>query len=158
MIIAIAFRLSTFNSIGFTTNPTLLQDEFIIWTQTELAFSIIAATIPSVRPFIKTLATNYGTAAPNATRMYGSSGGNGYMRSNGENETVTEGDIQLSDLRPKGDGSDEYKFRIWSAQSGANTGKPGAGKNGDSSSVGSSESKRMIIKKHLDWEVNSETR
>ena len=44
MIIVIVFRLKTFSSAGFNTNPTLLQGEFIVWTQTELNYSLISAT------------------------------------------------------------------------------------------------------------------
>jgi hypothetical protein len=144
LIIAIAFRLATFSTDGLTTNPTLLQDEFIVWTQTELSYSIIAATIPSLRPFIKTLATNYGA---NPTNGYGSAYGNG--------TDMHSGDYQMSSLRPKRKG-DEYKYRIWSARNGGGTGgepSAGAANRADAVSVGSSDSQRMIIKKDFVWEV-----
>jgi len=141
LIIAIAFRLANFSTVGLTTNPTFLQDKFIVWTQTELSYSIMAATIPSLRPFIKTLATNYGTTPANG---YGSGYGSGY--GNGTDEDTQSGAVQLSNLRPKGKG-EEYKYRIWSG------GEPRPANKADAASVGSSESQRMIIKKDLIWEV-----
>jgi hypothetical protein len=148
LIIAIAFRLATFNADGLITNPTLLQDEFIVWTQTELSYSIIAATIPSLRPFIKTLSTNYGTTPANG---YGTGYGTGY--GNNTNGDMQSGDYQMSNLRPKCKG-DDYKYRIWSARNGGGTAvEPSAAKRADAASVGSSDSQRMIIKKDIVWEV-----
>ena len=111
LIIAISFRLANFNSSGLTTNPTFLQDKFIIWTQTELCYSIIAAIIPSIRPFIKQLATNYG-AGPEGSSGYGNGYADGYANA-GADPTLRSGGYEMSSLRPKGDG-DEYNYRIWS--------------------------------------------
>jgi hypothetical protein len=128
----------------------LLQDNFIVWTQTELGYSIIAATIPSLRPLIKSLSTNYGTTP---TSGYGS----GAYGSRGQ-EDDTEGDKQqpdtyhLSNLRPKGKG-DEYKYRIWSGGSK----DPRAAKT-DAASLGSSDSRRLIIKKSLKWQVEADSK
>jgi hypothetical protein len=144
LIIPIAFRLANFNTVGLTTNPMLLQDKFIVWTQTELSYSIIAAIIPSLRPFIKTLATNFGTMTANG---YGSGYGSGY--GNGTDGDTQSGTYQMSNLRPKGKG-DEYKYRIWS---GGIDGEPRVSNRTDAASVGSSDSQRMIIKKDLVWEV-----
>lgn len=55
----------------------------------------------------------------------------------------------MTSLRPKGKGGDEYKYRIWTG------GVPP--KTTDAASVGSSDSKRMIIKKNLEWEVAADT-
>lgn len=120
----------------------------------------MAATIPSLRPFIKTLATNYGANPGNA---YGSgSGGNPYA-------TVSDvytgsNSYQMSSLRPKGKG-DDYKYRIWSAKNSvANKSSTGgerstsnhrnkSGVGADAVSVESSDSQKMIIKKDTTWEV-----
>ena len=119
-----------------------------MWTQTELSYSIIAATIPSIRPFIKTLATNYGTSPADG---YGSGYGTGYGNvSESDNQP---GGYELSTLRPKGDG-DEYNYRIWSGKSGSGTEvRPQIVTKADAASVGSSDSQRMIIQKNLAWEV-----
>jgi hypothetical protein len=136
LIVAIACRLVNFDAHGLTTNPTLLQAQYIAWTQTELAYSIIAATLPRLRPFIKNLSTNYGATLANE---YGY--GTGYAQEGSGDQTAS---FQMTSLRPKGKG-DEYKYRIWSG------GVPP--KKTDAASVGSSDSKRMIIKKNLEWEV-----
>lgn len=132
LIIAIGFRLATFNVAGLTTNPTILQAEYITWTQTELAYSIIAATIPRLRPFIKKLATNYGASPANG---YGA----GHANETGGDQQ--SGSFQMLTLRPKGKG-DEYNYRIWSG---------GVPRRNNGASV---DSQRMIIKKDLVWEVD----
>jgi hypothetical protein len=142
LIIAIACRLANFDANGLPTNPTLLQAKYIAWTQTELAYSIIAATIPRLRPFIMNLSTNYGGPQANGYGGYGSS----YRNETSGNQS---GSFQMTSLRPKGKG-DEYKFRIWS------DGVPP--KTTDAASVGSGDSKRMIIKKNLEWEVAADTK
>jgi hypothetical protein len=135
LIVAIGFRLATFNVAGLTTNPTILQAEYISWTQTELAYSIIAATIPRLRPFIKKLATNYGA---NPANCFGAG------QANETGDEQQSGSLQMLTLRPKGNG-DEYNYRIWSG------GVPGRN---DVASVGSCDSQHMIIKKDLVWEVD----
>jgi hypothetical protein len=140
LIIAIACRLANFDANGLPTNPTLLQAKYIAWTQTELAYSIIAATIPRLRPFIRNLSTNYGAPQANGYRY-------GYGSHTGTSENQS-GSFQMTSLRPKGKG-DEYKFRIWS---------DGVPPKTDSASVGSSDSKRMIIKKNTEWEVAADTK
>ena len=135
LIVAIGFRLATFNVAGLTTNPTILQAEYITWTQTELAYSIIAATIPRLRPFIKKLATNYGANPANGY-------GGGHANETGDEQQ--SGSLQMLTLRPKGKG-DEYNYRIWSG------GVPGKT---DVASVGSCDSQHMIIQKDLAWEVD----
>ena len=131
-----------------TTNPTLLQDKFIVWTQTELGYSVMAATIPNLRPFVKSLATNYGT---NPATGYGSGSGSGIR--NGTEGDVQSNTYQLSSLQPKGRG-EEYKYRIWSARSGNRTGGESSTANrADAASVGSGDSQKMIIEKGLRWDV-----
>jgi hypothetical protein len=139
LIITIACRLASFDANGLTTNPTLLQAKYIAWTQTELAYSIIAATIPRLRPFIKNLSTNYGATQTNGY-------GYGYHNKTSGDQS---GSFQMTGLRPKGKG-DEYNYRIWSG------GVPP--KTTDAASVGSSDSKRMIIQKNLEWEVAADTK
>lgn len=65
MFIAIGFRLYAFDEAGLTVNPTLLESVFIVWTQAELNFSIVAATVPVLRRFVSGLATYYGALDQN---------------------------------------------------------------------------------------------
>jgi len=159
LIVAIAYRLKTFNREGLTTNPLLLQDKFIVWTQVELSYSIIAATVPSLRPFMKTLSTYYGTTtASGYGTNYGSRYGAGY--SNVSDANVNSGGFQLSSLRPRGKG-DEYKYRVWSNRNGVSVGDLAINQDtgavvADAVSVGSGNSQRMIIKKSFAWEVTTD--
>ncbi|TIA12269.1 hypothetical protein D6C80_06951 [Aureobasidium pullulans] len=60
-IIAIAYRLKTFPLDGLLTDPTLTESELVVWTQTELNYSLMSATIPCLRTFVSSLSTNYGS-------------------------------------------------------------------------------------------------
>ncbi|KAI5206250.1 hypothetical protein E4T38_03889 [Aureobasidium subglaciale] len=60
-IIAIAYRLKTFPTAGLLVNPTLSESELVVWTQTELNYSLMSATIPCLRTFVSSLSTNYGS-------------------------------------------------------------------------------------------------
>ena len=57
MIAAVAFRLSALPSSRLTEDPSLHLAAFICWTQAELYWSIVSATIPSMRPFLRGLST-----------------------------------------------------------------------------------------------------
>lgn len=71
MIIPISFRLVTFHQTGRSSNFTLLDSLFLVWTQTELSYSIVSATIPTMRPFISTLNTHFGGIGENESmRVY----------------------------------------------------------------------------------------
>lgn len=59
-IIAIAFRLSTFDETHQISNFTLVEDLFVVWTQTELNYSLISATIPTIGRFALSLNTRFG--------------------------------------------------------------------------------------------------
>lgn len=164
MIIAISYRLATFDINGLTKNPMFLEDEFIIWTQTELNYSVISAIIPSLRPFVKNLSTYYGQEL---------GGRSGYTLENSENYqlsnlgSVLRKDTQQQEGRVREDvDPDDYKFRIWANEEGRgpkkhkNIGegssrlwKESGGEAADGLSVGSSDSQRMIIKKDTTWTI-----
>lgn len=60
LIIALTvIRLASFNKPQLSTNPTLAEAPFITWTQAELAYSVIAATFPSVHRLVVDLITYY---------------------------------------------------------------------------------------------------
>jgi hypothetical protein len=44
----------------YTTDPSFDGVFFSSWTQVELAFSVIAATTPCLKPFMSTISTNWG--------------------------------------------------------------------------------------------------
>jgi hypothetical protein len=61
-IVFCALRVHYFSRAFFTTDPTFDGVFFAAWTQVELAYSVIAATIPCLKPFMSTISTNWGEA------------------------------------------------------------------------------------------------
>lgn len=80
MIIPIVFRLATFDSSARNSDFFLAEDLFIVWTQTELNYSIISATIPTLRIFATTLNTQFGGLTAVERASYSDSGGKNSSR------------------------------------------------------------------------------
>ncbi|KAN0096809.1 hypothetical protein V8E51_015614 [Hyaloscypha variabilis] len=57
-----ALRIHYFFQAFFTTDPSFDGVFFSAWTQTELAYSIISATLPCLKPFMSTISANWGEA------------------------------------------------------------------------------------------------
>jgi hypothetical protein len=176
LVIAIAFRLATFDASGYTTNPTLFEDLFIVWTQTELNYSIMSATIPALRPVMNNLNTQFGGLGPDAD-------GPGYGYGYGNQSQH----YQLSNLR-SADRSHHSKEEYPSAKQSAAAldgrdvayscdvwvpGTEGEGPNrerengvqrktkqggGDATSVDSNDSRQMIIRKDTSFQVAYEAK
>jgi hypothetical protein len=108
----------------------------------------MGATILSLRPFVKSLATNYGaTTTDGYGSRYGDDTDDRYMQS---------ASYRMHSFRPPAEG-DEYKYRVWSSRNGGGSdGELSGVNNADADSMGSSESQRMIIQKNLLWEVRVE--
>ena len=69
-------RLGSFDTPAFSTNPTLREASYICWTQTELSFAVIAATIPTARKLVLDLITYYnGGGFGSSTRLGTGAGG-----------------------------------------------------------------------------------
>lgn len=68
----VAIRLATFDRAGLTSDPSLRETSFIIWTQTEINFSIISATIPTLLQFMRDLNTHFGGLTEQEAMTYGS--------------------------------------------------------------------------------------
>ena len=186
MLVGIAFRLYTFDEAGLTVNPTLLETEFIIWSKAELDFSIIAATMPTLRRFVSGFATSYGNLDMDKVNSEASY----ELRSYGQSHTSTAstlkstpahrncpvlGDEALSTRRSSlsiAEPTCGYEFpwdatRNPSMSNVANLQATGewnrtTGNDGisashvtaqDSTSVVSSDSHQMIIKKDVAWTV-----
>ena len=171
MIVPIVFRLLTFDKIGRSTNFTLLETVFIVWTQTELNYSLISATIPTLRPFVSNFNTQlggvgntdgygYGTGSSTIDKSNGS-----YQMSNlksvdgskvekeqvkneaedmriGQNDSYSDDIQHTSEIMDAEDSNTDRK---------SNTAKSDQPKddviNGDSTSVDSNDSRQMIIRK-----------
>lgn len=60
LIPIVALHLANYSRTGQYDDPTLLESEFIVWTSTELSYSIISATFPVLRPLVNKFNTNWG--------------------------------------------------------------------------------------------------
>jgi hypothetical protein len=174
LIVAIAFRLATFDERGYTTNPTFLEDRFIVWTQTELNYSIMSATIPALRPVMNSLNTQFGSLGQNpGEHGYGYGYGYGNDCSNYQMSS-----LKSVDRRGKKDeytakqsaaGLDgreiEYSCDVWvpgmegEGHNGENGGQPNPKQSGgDATSVDSNDSRQMIIRKDTTFQVAYEAK
>ncbi|KAH9845567.1 hypothetical protein Tdes44962_MAKER06477 [Teratosphaeria destructans] len=63
LIAFIALRMVTFKVGSNLTDLTLGADLYVVWTATQVNYSLISASIPLLRPFVSGLSTNYGVAA-----------------------------------------------------------------------------------------------
>ncbi|KAK5069183.1 hypothetical protein LTR64_008663 [Lithohypha guttulata] len=156
-IIAIAFRLRSFDAAGFSTNPFLLEADFICWTQSELNWSIISATIPSFQNFLKNLNTHFGGLAPGESDYgYGS-----HSRSRVGNNTVNAS-FQMSQLQSTDDTAREKedqesavppRLRPKSSRDIGSLVRKNSVNDAETRSIGSNESRRMMIKKEVNWQT-----
>ena len=150
ILIPIAFRLATFDRAGLTDNPSIRETLFIVWTQTELNYSIISATIPSLLQFMRDLNTHFGGLT--------------------EQEAMTNGTHKRSNLSiPMSILSAANKTSAWrSASQTAEEGEAITNCHGHSAvaarhpflaskdSMGSNDSQRMIIQKEVTYTVQHE--
>lgn len=151
IIVPIAFRLANHDQAGLITDPTFREVLFVVWTQVELHFSVILATIPILRPVINSLNTSYSSLG-----AAGSS--NGY---------VSMGTYELSALKTTGPRiaknmtthqkssicdapiASANAFASSSADTQMNREETGL----DTNSIESHGSEQMIIRKQTSWRV-----
>lgn len=171
MTITIIFRLLTFDKNGRITNFTLLETVFIVWTQTELNYSLISATIPTLRPFVSNFNTQLGGIGNTDGYGYGT-GSSTIAKSNGsyqmsrlksvdgskvEKEEI-EDDPKDTRLGTTDTYSDDVQHtsEIMDVEDSNTNGKSNKVKldqpkddviNGDATSVDSDDSRQMIIRK-----------
>lgn len=177
MIIPIAFRIENFDSVGWTTDPTIREDTFIIWTQTELNYSIISATIPILRPFMNSLNSQFGGMGKG---FNGYGYGYGYSKEDSSKDGYKLSSLKAANKRtsrietqeprttaaldPNGH---DYNFEIWAPndESAQGTGSKKVENaqvlkdehNADATSVDSNDSQRLIIKKDVTFQVRYDT-
>lgn len=184
MVVFIAYRMKTFDEAAFTSNPFLRNAPFIAWTQAQMSASLITATIPTFRNFLKSLSTGFGGIGVSSSNgyVYGY-GSEGRTRIRAEGKGVGS-NYQLSKLRSANRSAaapepGEENEQMYGARPGLDTvdpltGRSGgsaatahwsagtigsdAGHNNDNASIGSDESRRMIIRKDMHFTVKSEPR
>jgi hypothetical protein len=76
-IVFCALRIHYFFRAFFTTDPSFDGVFFSAWTQVELAFSVIAATTPCLKPFMSTISTNWGETRKTEFASYNPGGSYG---------------------------------------------------------------------------------
>lgn len=179
MIIAIAFRISSFNISGFTSNPLFLEIPYLCWTQTEMNFSLISATIPALRPLVKNLNTQFGGLGPEesqygqgsnidskthkSTNRIGSrlaSFGRSQQRSQQRSQVSSHENEDNIEMVPAVHAITSPE-RLHAHTPGTNivtTGTDAKANSTDATSISSNESRQMMIKKEMVWEVRHETR
>lgn len=162
MIVIIGFRLKSFETDGLPEDPTLRESQFITWTSAELHYSLVAATIPILRPFMSNLSTNYGAGQG----PQGSSYGHGTTRSNGhstirrrDRHTSAQG-FEMQSMTGRSEGLEQHsECSADRPRGGATTVSPLSysfekTKDVETCSTVSNESQKMIIRKDITWQVN----
>jgi hypothetical protein len=59
IVVLTGFRMRSFNSLAFASDPTLAEAEYIAWTQWELTYSVLASTFPPAQRSFLDLVTYY---------------------------------------------------------------------------------------------------
>jgi hypothetical protein len=178
VIIPIAFRLHYLSGALDSSNFTLDITYAAVCKQVEIAYAIIAATLPCLRPFMVATATNYGAPAEGHKTKTGSYG-KAYARSGSSNKSSrgdrsqSQAGFNLTNLTRKlGSGSQTEKNNTSSTANGDNSGPMyGTDSHGnhtatvvashtprDTRSIESSESKQMIIRKDVEYAVEYDSR
>ena len=146
----IAFAVFRLRYIGLrinSPNPTLEGTIAVIWTQIELDYSVMACTIPCLKPFMIAVSTNYGSIAPTKTTINGSNGLSG-DRSKGSFALTS---VKTKSPVPTDLGESKLRMdKVFNSTSVTYNGQP------DQHSVGSNDSTKMIIKKETEWSIERE--
>ena len=87
MVIAIAFQLTTFDEYGWAKDPFIILAPSIAWSQAELNWALISATIPTFQNFLKILNTHFGGLSVGESQYgYGTNGSRSRSKGNMEYE------------------------------------------------------------------------
>jgi hypothetical protein len=153
IMIPIAFRLCYLKKEYFSDNPTLSGTWAAIVTQVDLAYAIISATIPCLRPFIAATAT---ATAPTDGTLKDSK----YAKGSREKSSSAGNAYGLSSLagRFKGPKSEEKQLSTSTHElyRYKNDHTAAVVSPGDQHSVESQESRQMIIRRDVEWSVTDE--
>lgn len=149
-----------------SSNPTLDLVRVVVWTQIELHYSTVSVTVPCLRPFMMAVSTDYGATEPRTalgSKAYGSSGsrkgssyalnsmesGNGQRRNSSNNPSMFHRARMGASRISTGNKifrSDRSNNETIVTHEGAH----------DSNSIETNDSRKMIIKKEVDFKVERE--
>ena len=102
-------RLGSFNQAALSSNPTLREAKYISWTQAELSYAIISATIPTARKLVLNFITYYNGGTFGSTLSQSGSQGNtiqmSTLKASGQRKSkaANSGSAQESQQRPVND-------------------------------------------------------
>lgn len=155
IIIPIAFRLATYNREGLTTDPTLGEVLFVVWTQVELHFSIISATIPVLRPVVNNLNTSYSSLGPVVSSVDHAGSGSAYKLSTlkpasnvtGRQSAFPAGDKTCREAPTASAGASAFPDHNMQIRNVKRRASP------ETDSIESHNSEQMIIRKQVSWKV-----
>lgn len=152
-------------------NPPLDLVGAAVWAQIELHYSNVAATVPCLKPFMSAVSTNYGATEPAAlttsaggSKAYGSSGsrhrrkGSTYaLGSMSREKSTTQGGskpgiFRMAKRGPYKMNSETFGEETPSTGHGHMVVQQGKARH-DSNSIGSNDSRKMIIKKEVNIRV-----
>lgn len=153
----IAFRLSSFDKDGLAEDPTLRESQFVTWTSAELHYSLVAATIPILRPFMSNLSTNYGAGQGPEGSGYAQGSTNSYSHATTRTRD-RHASTQVFEMKPMTGKptTDHFPASLTKEFEGDSRLRYScnATKDTDAGSTVSNESQRMIIRKDITWQVD----
>jgi hypothetical protein len=159
IIIPIAFRLATYDTAGLTVDPTFREVLYVVWTQVELHFSIITATIPVLRPVVNNLNTSYSSLGPVVPPASSAGSSSGYKLSTlkpalsvAANSNASHSSNRVTWERPNASAeSSAFASHSTKTTNAEQRTEP------DTDSIESHSSEQMIIRKQVSWRVERDT-
>lgn len=158
VVLAFSFRLPVavlsilflhyFAESRHSSNPGVSVSAAIIFQQAELGYSLIAATVPCLKSFIKSFDTGLGLAVTYATHPYGSGGYGGSYKM----QSLAKGESIKSVAEPP---SAAAGFQLDRTQNSTSIYHPNETPQEDSSII-SHGSQEMIIRRDVQWDVRTD--
>ncbi|KAK0265704.1 hypothetical protein LTR91_016409 [Friedmanniomyces endolithicus] len=153
VVVFVAYRLLSLGNLRNSSNPPFDQVEIIAWTQAELAFSLITATLPCLLAFMGQLNSGWGTMnsqavmAQSQNQSQETGGGSYELRSflsgNGKDLRSHKSIRDHSDHQVMLTSEPSHKWTISAPQEGRR-------------SLGSDDSTGMIIRRTVEFSSTTE--
>jgi hypothetical protein len=165
-VIIPSLRLSN-HGIADPTQDAIVIAHAAAWASLELNYSVISATIPVLRPFISNLSTSFGVGQGSSGNGYGGYSVGSNVQPDVHRRQAKTTAFEMASLKPisKSDwdskatgGSNGTCFSTAQAieKTRASQDACGAHRGDDGISVGSNDSRKLIIRKEVAWQVMQE--
>jgi len=155
VIVPTVFRLHYLSEALDSSDPTLEAVYTVMCKQIEIAYAIVAATIPCLRPFMTATATHYGAPAEGHKTKLGTSKGSGYGRTPTKLTSFTSKlrsralPEKNTDSLPPSTGADD----VFGRQDRYRTAVSSTPRDQDAGSMESGDSQQMIILKNVTYTI-----